>query len=73
MQVAAHPMDRYWQVQGLLLAQLDGLYAGYDAAMEAAEVAGKLQPGDQRLPREGIVFLNSNGERHFCTVARVGA
>lgn len=60
-QVAAHPDDAYWQVQGLLLAQLDGLFAGYDAAMAAADAAGTLPEGEW-LSREAIMFLNSNGE-----------
>jgi hypothetical protein len=61
-QVAAHPGEAYWQVQGLLLAQLDGLYDGYNAAMAAAEAAGTL-PAGEWLSRESIMFLNSNGER----------
>ncbi|KAF6260696.1 laminin A [Scenedesmus sp. NREL 46B-D3] len=60
-QVAANPDDAYWQVQGLLLAQLDGLYEGYNAAMAAADAAGTL-PAGEWLSRESIMFLNSNGE-----------
>jgi hypothetical protein len=60
-QVAANSDDAYWQVQGLLLAQLDGLFDGYDAAMAAAEAAGTL-PAGEWLSRESIMFLNSNGE-----------
>jgi hypothetical protein len=63
-QVAANPDDAYWQVQGLLLAQLDGLFDGYDAAMAAAEAAGTL-PAGEWLSRESIMFLNSNGERRL--------
>ncbi|WIA33202.1 hypothetical protein OEZ86_006348 [Tetradesmus obliquus] len=60
-QVAANQQDTYWQVQGLLLAQLDGLYEGYDAAMAAADAAGTL-PAGEWLSRDAIMFLNSNGE-----------
>eukprot|EP00882_Tetradesmus_deserticola_P007826 GHRQ01008238.1.p1 GENE.GHRQ01008238.1~~GHRQ01008238.1.p1 ORF type:complete len:602 (+),score=264.47 GHRQ01008238.1:263-1807(+) len=60
-QVASRPGDAYWQVQGLLLSQLDGLYEGYSAAMAAADAAGTL-PAGEWLSRESIMFLNSNGE-----------
>lgn len=58
-QVAAHPTDPFWQVVGLLQAQLDGLYAGYAAAIAAAQAAGQQA---ELLSRDDILFLNSNGE-----------
>lgn len=64
-QAAAHKHDPYWQVVTLLQAQVDGLYAGYSAAMTAAEAAAAAA-GQQlevpRLGRDDIIFLNSNGE-----------
>ncbi|KAF8067359.1 Acsf3 [Scenedesmus sp. PABB004] len=74
-QAAARASDPYWRVMALLLAQLDGLWEGYDAAMTAAaaasaaaarEAGGGAAAGaphhEHRLTREGVVFLNSNGE-----------
>lgn len=57
-QVAAHPADPFWQVVGLLQAQLDGLYEGYAAAIKAARAAGQ---DTELLTREDVLFLNSNG------------
>lgn len=61
----AHSQDPFWQSVGLMQAQLDGLYLGYDAAMDAAEAAGgaaAAAAAGERLSRDGILFLNSNGE-----------
>lgn len=58
-QVAAHPSDPFWQVVGLLQAQLDGLYEGYAAAITAAQAAGQQT---ELLTRDDVLFLNSNGE-----------
>lgn len=58
-QVAAHPSDPFWQVVGLLQAQLDGLYEGYAAAIEAARAAGQEV---ELLSRDDMLFMNSNGE-----------
>lgn len=59
-QVAAHPSDPFWQVVGLLQAQLDGLYEGYAAAIAAARDAGH---DIELLSRDDVLFMNSNGEQ----------
>lgn len=59
-QVSAHPSDPFWQVVGLLQAQLDGLYQGYTAAIAAARAAGQEA---ELLSREDMLFMNSNGEQ----------
>jgi hypothetical protein len=59
-QVAAHPSDPFWQVVGLLQAQLDGLYEGYAAAVSAARAAGQEA---ELLSRKDMLFMNSNGEQ----------
>jgi hypothetical protein len=59
-QVAAHPSDPFWQVVGLLQAQLDGLYDGYAAGIAAARAAGQEV---ELLSRDDVLFMNSNGEQ----------
>lgn len=58
-QVQEHTADPFWQVVGLLQAQLNGLYEGYAAAILAARAAGHEV---ELLSRDDVVFLNSNGE-----------
>lgn len=53
--------DSYWQAVGLMQAQLDGVYLGYNAAMDAAVAAGSAAE-QHRLSRDSILFLNYNGE-----------
>jgi len=50
-QAAAHRKDPYWQVVALSQAQVDGLYAGYAAAMTAAEAAAAAAGLQLDVPR----------------------
>jgi hypothetical protein len=49
--------DPYWRSVGLLLLQLEGLWLGYSAAMDAAGATGSVS----QLDRSSITFLNANG------------
>ena len=51
-QVSQHKGDVYWQNVGLILAQLDGLLAGYNA----------VAPKDQQLTEWAFSLLNGVGD-----------